>query len=128
MEANKQASLYERLGGAAGISRITDDIVDLHMKNPAINTRYIPMKEDPVRMARVTKHVRQFLSMGTGGPETYEGQDMPTTHRGMNVSDAEFVAVLDDILAALDKNNVSQQEKSEVLSIAYSLKDQIVRL
>jgi len=128
MEATKEKSLYDRLGGAKGISKIVDDIVDLHMKNPAIKTRYLPMKEDPVRMARVMKHTRQFLGMGTGGPEVYEGQDMPTTHRGMNVSETEFLAVVDDILASLDKNGIDQQSRSEVLAISYSLKDQIVRL
>ena len=128
MENNNGKSLYERLGGAAGISDIVDDIVDAHMNNPGIQTRYLPMKEDPERMAKVKKHTCQFLGAGTGGPETYEGQDMPTAHRGMNISEAEFLHVIDDILLGLDKNNIDQQTKAEVLAIAYSLKEQIVRL
>jgi hypothetical protein len=31
-------------------------------------------------------------------------------------------------MASLDKNNIDQQSKNEVLAIAYSLKEQIVRL
>jgi len=128
MENNNGKSLYERLGSAAGISKLVDDIVDAHMANPGIQTRYIPMQDDPERMEKVKKHTRQFLGAGTGGPETYEGQDMPAAHRGMNVSEAEFLHVIDDILASLDKNNIDAQSKNEVLAIAYSLKDQIVRL
>lgn len=86
------------------------------------------MSDDPERMAKVKKHTRQFLGAGTGGPETYEGQDMPAAHRGMNVSEAKFLHVLDDIINALDKNNIDQHSKNEVLAISYSLKDQIVRL
>ncbi|MEZ5195940.1 MAG: group 1 truncated hemoglobin [Bacteroidales bacterium] len=127
METN-QESLYERLGGAKGISALVDDIVDNHLNNPGIKTRFLPMIDDPEKMATAKKHTRQFLGMGTGGPETYEGQDMSTAHRGMNVSEAEFMHVLDDILTALDKNHVGQQEKNEVLAISYSLKEHIVRL
>ena len=46
----------------------------------------------------------------------------------MNVSNAEYLHVLDDILSALYKNNIDQQARNEVLAISYSLKDQIVRL
>jgi len=128
MENNNGKSLYERLGSANGISKLVDDIVDAHMNNPGIQTRYLPMKDDPERMEKVKKYTRQFLGAGTGGPETYEGLDMPAAHRGMNVSEAEFLHVIDDILASLDKNNVDAQSRNEVLAIAYSLKDQIVRL
>ena len=128
MENNNGKSLYERLGTADGISKLVDDIVDAHMTNPGIQTRYLPMKEDPERMERVKKYTRQFLGAGTGGPETYEGLDMPAAHRGMNISEAEFLHVIDDILASLDKNNIDAQSRNEVLAIAYSLKEQIVRL
>jgi len=128
MENNNGKSLYKRLGSADGISKLVDDIVDAHMNNPGIQTRYLPMKDDPERMERVKKYTRQFLGAGTGGPETYEGKDMPAAHRGMNVSEAEFLHVIDDILASLDKNNVDAQSRNEVLAIAYSLKDQIIRL
>jgi len=46
----------------------------------------------------------------------------------MNISETEFLCVVDDILASLDKNNVDAQSRNEVLAIAYSLKEQIVRL
>jgi hemoglobin len=121
-------SLYERLGGADGIEKIVDDIVEAHSNNPAIAKRYIFMMEDPERMAKVKKHTRQFFGAGTGGPETYEGLDMPAAHKGMNISETEFLHVVDDILLALDKNYIDAASRSEVLAIAYSLKEQIVRL
>jgi hemoglobin len=128
METTNQKSLYDRLGGAQGISNIVDDIVENHMNNPAVKNRYILMAEDPDRKERIKKHVRDFLGAGSGGPEEYTGMDMPTTHRGMNISPAEFIEVLDDILKALDKNNIEPNARNEVLAISYSLKDQIVGL
>jgi len=61
MENNNGKSLYERLGSAEGISNLVDDIVDAHMNNPGIQTRYLPMKEDSERMEKVKKYTRQFL-------------------------------------------------------------------
>ena len=48
-------------------------------------------------------------------------------HRGMNISEQEYLAVADDIMAALDKNGVGDQEKREILMIAFSLKGEILR-
>lgn len=53
---------------------------------------------------------------------------MLTAHRGMNISEEEFVAVLDDIMEALDAHNVGQREREELLMISYSLKPEIVRV
>jgi len=39
--------------------------------------------------------------------------DKITTHTGMNISEEEFIHVLNDILAALDKNNVEAGARNE---------------
>ena len=51
---------------------------------------------------------------------------MPTTHRGMNINEAEYMHVMDDILNVLDKHQKDEQTKKDVLAILYSLKDQII--
>ena len=119
-------SLYERLGGAEGISALVDDIVEAHMNNPEIKARFLPAKDDPVHFAEVKRHLCEFLGSGTGGKETYTGMDMPAAHRGMNISAGEYMHTIDDILIALDKNNIDPHTRSEVLAIAYSLKGDII--
>ena len=119
-------SLYERLGGATGISALVDDIVEAHMANPRIKSRFLPYREDPKHLADVKKHLRDFLGMGSGGPEQYSGRSMPSTHRGMNISAEEYMAAVDDILATLDKHRIDEQTRKDVLAIAYSLKGEIL--
>ena len=53
---------------------------------------------------------------------------MLTTHRGMNISEQEFIAVVDDILKAMDKNQLGDDVKKDVLFILYSLKSEIIRV
>lgn len=118
-----EATLYTRLGGQEGIAAIVEDIWNNHVSNPAIKQRYA--ESDPENVKRL---VREFFGAGIGGPETYTGDDMLTAHKGMNISDKEFVAVVDDVLGALDKNSVGQRERDEVLCILYSMKGDIVHV
>ena len=64
--------------------------------------------------------------MATGGPDVYEGKNMLETHQGMNIDEAEFMAVCDDILDSLDKNQIAQREQEEVLFALYSMRRDIV--
>ena len=117
------SSLFERLGGTDGITAIASDIVDFHLANPRIAPRY-----QASDVAGVKHAVATFFITGTGGPNVYEGKDMLTAHRGMNIDEAEIVAAIDDAMAALDKNGIGPREKEEVLFILYSLKDEIVHV
>lgn len=116
-------SLYERLGGTEGISQIANDVVDLHLKNPRISTRFAGADIPSLKKAAAA-----FFITGTGGPSIYKGKDMLSAHKGMNIDHAEFMAVLDDALEALVKNGIGQREQEEVLFILYSMRGDIVRV
>jgi len=116
-------SLYERLGGEQKIRNITENILDNHLNNPKVSVRY--QDSDREKTIRI---VSEFICAGTGGPQEYTGKDMLTTHRGMNINETEFLAVVDDIMAALDSNSIGDQEKQEVLMICYSLKEEIMHV
>lgn len=121
-----EKSLYERLGGTDGITAIVDEVVEAHMTNPAIKARFLPLKNNSEHFTEVRKHLIDFFIMGSGGPQQYSGKDMQSAHIGMNISQGEYMCVIDDILFALDKKNVDEQSRKDVLAILYSLKDQII--
>lgn len=118
--------LFERLGGTDGIRRIVDDVVEAHMNNPAISARFLPYKEQPERLAVIKKHTVDFFSAGSGGPVTYSGRDMPTTHKGMNISPEEYMHVTEDIMLVLTEHKIDDESKKDVLSILWSLKGMII--
>ena len=119
-------TLFERLGGRKGISAIVDDTVDNHMNNPHVNARFLPFKEKPEQLAVIKNHTIDFFVAGSGGPNNYKGKDMVTAHTGMNISPAEYMHVVDDIFMALNKNNIDEDSKKDVLSILWSLKDMMI--
>jgi hemoglobin len=118
---NADASLYDRLGGRPGIEAIVENIWQNHISNPLVNKRYAD--SDPAKVKRL---VAEMCCAGFGGPESYTGKDMIAAHKNMNINDTEFVAVCDDVLKALEQNNVGQREKDEILCILYSLKNEVV--
>ena len=121
-----QASLFERLGGTPGITKIVDDVVEAHMNNPAISARFIPYKEQPERLAAIKKHTVDFFSAGSGAQVTYTGRDMVATHTGMNISAAEYMYVIDDILMVLTDHKIDAESQKDVLAILWSLKGMII--
>ncbi|MEX2471121.1 MAG: group 1 truncated hemoglobin [Gemmatimonadota bacterium] len=122
------STLYERLGGPDGIDGLVDDIVAAHMENPLISARFRPYAEDPDRLSQLKGHLRDFLATGSGGPGRYAGRSMPDAHRGMNISVAEYMAAVDDIMAVLDRNGVGESARKDVLAITYQLKGEIVHV
>lgn len=118
--------LFDRLGGTAGISAIVDDVIAAHMANPAIQVRFLPYLDQPERMVSIRQHTIDFFSAGSGGAVNYSGRDMTSTHRGMNISPAEYLHAVDDVLAVLDKHGIDTASRQEVLFILWSLKDLII--
>jgi len=117
-------TLFDRLGGHDGITRITRELMKNHLANPLVKTRY----ENSEDLARVERRVVEFFCAGAGGPQTYSGQDMLTTHRGMNISEQEFITVIDDAMAALQTCGIEVPVRNEVLAILWSLKGEVIRV
>ena len=128
MQNTQTASLYQRLGAADGIAALVDDIVVAHMGNPTIKARFRPVADNPERLRVIKQHTCAFLAAGSGGPANYAGRSMPDAHRGMNISEAEYMAAVDDILGVLRQHGIDEQTQRDVLAIAYSLKGDIMHL
>ena len=117
-------TLYERLGRREGITRITSDLMKNHLANPLVKTRYVNSED----LERVERRAVEFFCAGTGGPEAYSGQDMVATHKGMNISEQEFMSVIDDAMDALQKNAIDEATRNEVLGVLWSMRREVIRV
>ncbi|MFW5877033.1 MAG: group I truncated hemoglobin [Myxococcota bacterium] len=116
--------LYDRLGGKSGIDKLVDRVIDRHLQNEVVAPRYQALDESA--LARTREKAKEFFAAGSGGPVEYTGQSMIEAHTGMNVSAAEFLAVVDDIMDAMNDLGYPRPVCDEVLGISYSLKGEIV--
>jgi hemoglobin len=116
-------SLYERLGGKDAITAVVDDFVARCAADARINGKFA--RTDIPRLK--TELVDQ-VGAATGGPFTYTGRDMRTTHDGMSVTGGEFDALVANLVATLDKFGVGEAEKSELLSALGPMRSDIVEV
>jgi len=117
----QQKSLYDRLGGQPAITAVVDDFVGNVAADTRIN-RFFARTDIP----RLKRLLVEQICQGTGGPCTYTGRDMKTTHAGMGITDAQFNALVEDLVKSLDKFKVPEKEKGELLGILGPMKPSIV--
>src|SRR5262245_6492783 len=103
-------SLYERLGGKDAIKGVVDELVTIVAADPRINKKFAKTNVDRLKFELVEQ-----ICAATGGPCKYTGRDMKTAHKNMGVTEGEFGALVENLVKALDKFNVKEKEKSELL-------------
>lgn len=114
-------SLYERLGGQAAIVAVVDEFVANVAADDRINSFFGGTDIDRLKTLLVEQ-----ICAGTGGGCTYTGRDMKTTHAGMGITDEHFNALVEDLVASLNKFNVPAQEQNDLLAILGPMKGDIV--
>ena len=113
--------LYDRLGGKPAITAVVDDFVGNVAADSRINGRF-----ENTNVPRLKAMLVDQVCAATGGPCQYKGRDMKSAHAGMRITDAEFNALVEDLVMSLDKFKVPAQEKNELLGALGGLKPQIV--
>jgi hemoglobin len=124
MPGEPEPSLYKRLGGRDGIAFVVDDFVANLVADARVNARFKGMP--PPAVFKLKSNLSDQICAAAGGPCAYLGRDMKETHKGMNVSDAEWNATVENLGKALDKNKVGAREKSELLGVVGPMKGDIV--
>jgi hemoglobin len=117
-------SLYKRLGGREGIRLVVDDFVGFVVADPRVNARFKDLK--PPDVEKFKTNISDQVCDATGGPCTYLGRDMKTVHQGMNITEAEWNATVENLVKALDKRNVAKKDQEELISLLAPMKKDIV--
>lgn len=124
MDAPREPSLYQRLGGREGIALVVDDFVANVVADARINARFKRLQ--PAQVFKLKSNLSDQICDATGGPCAYVGRDMKTAHKGMKITDAEWNATVDALVRALDKRKVQPREKAVLLEVLGPMKADIV--
>ena len=114
-------TLFDRLGGLPAITAVVDDFVNNVAADTRINTAFAT-----TNVPELKQKVTDQVCSATGGPCTYKGKDMKTAHQGMNISEEQFTAFVEDLVKSLDKFKVGETEKNELLGALGGMKGDIV--
>ncbi len=121
--AAQQKSLYERLGGKPAIEAVVKDFAGRALADPRIKAKFARSDGD-----RLVAMLVEQICAQTGGPCTYTGRSMKETHRSMGVTEGEFDALVEDLVASLDHFKVPEKEKTELLTALGTMKGDIVEV
>ena len=116
-------SLYERLGGVDAFTAVTRAFEDRAAKDDRINQKFARTNLD-----RLTKEFVGQLCEATGGPCTYTGLSMTQAHKNMGVTNGEFDAFIEDLVAVLDDFKVGKADQEELLNLLRPLRGEIVEV
>jgi len=122
--APPEPTLYQRLGGREAIKGVVDDFVANVAADPRVNSRFKGLQ--PAAVSKLQTNVADQICDATGGPCAYLGRDMKTAHAGMRITDAEWTAVVEDLVKSLNKFKVAAKEQQELLAILGPMKKDIV--
>ena len=118
-----EPSLYDRLGGIDAITAVTSAVVDRQMKDDRIDQKFARTNVD-----RLIKEFADLICQAAGGPCTYTGRDMTETHHDMAVTNGEWEAFVEDVVATLNDFKVGKAEQDELLNILAPLRGEIVEV
>jgi hemoglobin len=114
-------TLYERLGGNPAITAVIGSFLTNVAADDRINHFFAK-----VDLARLKELLIEQVGMVTGGPEQYGGRTMKDAHAGLKITVADFNALVEDLVKALDAAGVPTEEKTELLNLLAPLQSDIV--
>ena len=114
-------SVYEKIGGAAAVDAAVDIFYRKVLSDDLISGFF-----DTVDMESQHAKQKSFLTMAFGGPNEYTGKDMREAHKSMSLNEDHFNAVATHLSDTLQELSVPQEYIDEVMTIAGSVKDDVL--
>ncbi|HKJ82484.1 MAG TPA: group 1 truncated hemoglobin [Mariprofundaceae bacterium] len=119
------STVYEQLGGEAAINAA----VDVFYRR-VLADKYISRFFDGVDMEMQANKQKAFLTMVTGGPNSYTGKDMREGHKRMvhemGLNDSHFDHVLAHLRSTLAELGVKQELIKTVIDVAESTRNDVL--
>ena len=125
-KAAKEKPLYDRLGGKKAITAVVDEFVGRVAADNRINHFFAATASNPARLASFKMKLVDQICEASGGPCKYTGKNMKTAHQGMGISSADFNALVEDLVGALDTFKVGAAEKNQLLGVLGPMQGAIV--
>nr|P17724.1 RecName: Full=Group 1 truncated hemoglobin; Short=Truncated Hb; AltName: Full=Hemoglobin; AltName: Full=Myoglobin [Tetrahymena pyriformis]3AQ5_A Chain A, Group 1 truncated hemoglobin [Tetrahymena pyriformis]3AQ5_B Chain B, Group 1 truncated hemoglobin [Tetrahymena pyriformis]3AQ6_A Chain A, Group 1 truncated hemoglobin [Tetrahymena pyriformis]3AQ6_B Chain B, Group 1 truncated hemoglobin [Tetrahymena pyriformis]BAA03015.1 hemoglobin [Tetrahymena pyriformis] len=109
---NKPQTIYEKLGGENAMKAA----VPLFYKKVLADERVKHFFKN-TDMDHQTKQQTDFLTMLLGGPNHYKGKNMTEAHKGMNLQNLHFDAIIENLAATLKELGVTDAVINEAAKV-----------
>ena len=114
-------SLYERIGGAEGLTRLVDSFYKAVLADPELAPFFHNAPMEKLRSMQ-----REFLAAALGGPETYSGVTLAHAHSGLKIRARDFNRFVQHIVHELEAMHVKSKDIQDVISRLNTHVDDVV--
>ena len=121
--AGDAPSLYDRLGGTPGLTRIADQLIERVAADPRAARSF-----EGTNLKRIEKNLTQQLCELTGGPCHYDGDSMHRVHAGQHINEREFYVLVETLEDILRKERVAIADRNHLLALLAPMKRDIVQV
>ena len=121
ISATRGPSLFERIGGLPAVKAAVHEMVTNAMADTRIKAFFAGIDMD-----RVDRNLVDFVCKAAGGPCEYHGKTMPKAHEGLNLKQAHFDALVEDLQKGLNKLQVPAAEQRELLAALAATKRDVL--
>lgn len=116
-------SLYEQLGGEAGISAVVTDFYARITADDLLGPWFTSADDDLMQF-----HLKAYLSVALGGPEGYTGRSMRRAHGGLAITPEAFDTVLVRLADSLSAAGVDEDLVTRVVAVVATLRPVVVQV
>ncbi|WP_411381008.1 group I truncated hemoglobin [Pseudomonas sp. MPB26] len=117
----KDDSLYRDLGALPGITRIVEGMLLNIARDARIVERFRRVDIQRLR----NKLIEQFC-VEAGGPCTYTGDSMAESHKGQKVSRSDFNALVEDLIASMDKEGIAVPVQNRLIARLAAMRGEVI--
>ena len=118
-----EATLYQQIGGAGGITRLVDVFYSRVLADPELKRFFAG-----VEMAKLRRMQAELFSAALGGPQKYSGRPMVEAHRHLKIGLQDYQRFIRHLFDTLDAAGfgLSDQERYEVVGRLNILTDDVM--
>ena len=121
MAVQGSPSLYQQLGGLPGIERIVEGLLINISEDERIVHHF-----SETDIERLNEKLIEQICVESGGPCEYTGDSMRDSHAGFDISEADFNALVEDLIAAMEAEGVPVAAQNRLLARLAPMRGDII--
>jgi len=119
--AHAEGTLYERIGGDAKMKAVVDEFTAIVLADPRINFTFAESD-----IPKFKKLLFEQLCELAGGPCKYTGRTMYESHKELDINNAHFNALAEDLYLALDAVGIPYRVQNEFMKMLAPMQREMV--
>ena len=121
LSSQPKDDLFQQLGGLPGIERFVGIFINEIGESKEIRPYFEDTNLDRFREKQI-----EHICLLSGGPCTYTGDSMVESHRGMGINEADFNALVDTAIRAMNKTGYSVATRNRLLARLTPLRGEVM--